>query len=183
MQQRSHKNRDYLNQPEDTSIRFIPLTKGEVAIVDADDFDNLTQWCWTFDQKTGRPFRGISKRNGIPQINILMHRQIMSAEKGQMVDHINRNPLDNRKSNLRFCNKSQNAANSVRTRSKSTSKYRGVSWAKTNKKWEAAFKFGKTRHRKHFDSEVDAAMFVDSLAHKFHGDFAILNFPYQGIQL
>lgn len=177
MLKQSRKIRDYSLQPEDQSIKYLPLTKGQRAIVDAEDFEELSQWCWTFNAKTRRPFRGIAAKEGVPQVNVLMHRQIMRAENGQMVDHINRDTLDNRKANLRFCNKSQNAANSVRTKRKESSNYRGVSWSKQNKKWEGGMLFGGIRNRRHFDSEVEAAAFVDSLAHKFHGEFAVLNFP------
>jgi len=47
---------------------------------------------------------------------IPMHRFLMNAEKGQMIDHVNRNKLDNRRSNLRFCDKSTNGMNRVATK-------------------------------------------------------------------
>ena len=63
-----------------------------------------------------------------------MHREILGAEKGQEVDHINRHKLDNRKANLRFVTSSQNKMNTGLQKN-NTSGYRGVCWYSPQSKW------------------------------------------------
>lgn len=64
-----------------------------------------------------------------------LHRYLLDAKQGEYVDHINRNKLDNRISNLRICTNQQNAMNIDVARSNSN--FKGVSYCKTNKKWRA----------------------------------------------
>lgn len=114
-------------------MKKIPLTRGKFALVDDSDFEWLSEWKWNL---TGDG-RNAERRTGghIGHI-ILMHRQIMGAKKGQLIDHINQDPLDNRRANLRFADKSINALNAKR-RSDNTSGYRGVIFNKQAGKWQA----------------------------------------------
>lgn len=70
---------------------------------------------------------------------ILLHRLIMKAKKGQIIDHINRNSLDNRKSNLRFCTARQNQYNHGIKKS-NKSGFPGVDFRKDRNKWRAIIK-------------------------------------------
>ena len=72
----------------------------------------------------------------------LLHNIILPLKKGFYVDHVNRNPLDNRRCNLRYVTPSQNSTNSS-IRSDNTSGYRGVSLNKISKKWIAKIKYRK----------------------------------------
>lgn len=85
-------------------MKTIKLTQGKIAIIDDNDFEKVNKWKWSFHH-SGYVVRGK------PQISL--HRFVMKAKKGQFVDHINRNRLDNRKENLRFCNRRQNQFNSL----------------------------------------------------------------------
>ena len=98
----------------------------EVArtLIDLDDIDKVKQYKWCIVK--GYAVRG-SDSSGI-------HRLIMNCPKGMVVDHINHNPLDNRKSNLRICTQRQNVINSSK-RSNNTSGVTGVSWNKVKGKW------------------------------------------------
>ncbi len=91
-------------QPADPSYRLIPLTQGQFAKVDPEDYDWLMQWKWcaAWDKKT-RSFRAIRSqyRTGRGPECIRMHREIMKAPKGILVDHGNHDTLDNRRFNLR----------------------------------------------------------------------------------
>lgn len=100
----------------------------------------------------------------------------MQAPKGMVVDHINHNGLDNRKANLRIATFSENRRNSRKAKDTS-SKYKGVSWHKNNKKWHAGINInGRRKHLGSFDDEIQAAKAYDEVARKYHGEFSSLNF-------
>lgn len=106
-----------------------------------------------------------------------MHRLIMNTPDHLVCDHINHNGIDNRKQNLRNCTKKQNRANS-RSLAKSSSKYKGVCWDKSCKKWCAYIKNNDKRtHLGYFEDEAEAARAHDRAAKKIRGEFAALNFP------
>lgn len=84
--------------------------KGFYAVVDASDAERVTQYDWylvssnqTVYARTGSSRVGASQR--------LMHRFIIGAKPGEIVDHINGDGLDNRRENLRLVTAAENAAN------------------------------------------------------------------------
>lgn len=95
-----------------------------------------------------------------------------------MVDHEDRDGLNNTRGNLRVCVvDSFNSANKIKCPGKS-SQFKGVAWIVRDKKWRARAVFdGKTSYLGHFDKEVDAALAYDKEAKRLFGDFALLNFP------
>ncbi len=109
-----------------------------------------------------------------------MHRIIMNCPKGMYVDHRNGNGLDNRRCNLRICDRKGNAQN-VRKKDTVglTSKYKGVSLASDSSgRWEVGINVDKKHtYLGRFDSEVDAAKCYDRAAMSNYGEFANLNFP------
>jgi hypothetical protein len=106
-----------------------------------------------------------------------MHREVIDIPEGMVCDHINRKVFDNRKGNLRPATVSQNNCN-TRKRAHTTSRYRGVSWYARLNKWMAQINAnGRRIHLGVFDDEVDAAKTYDAAARKYHGEFAVLNFP------
>jgi hypothetical protein len=114
------------------------------------------------------------------QRNRFVHRLVATAfipneDALPMVDHINRNKLDNRVENLRWCTKSTNSANS-RVRPGATSQYRGVRWSKLGKKWTARIHVrGKEIHLGCFADEKQAASAYNVAALNHFGSFAMLN--------
>lgn len=158
---------------QNNAPRVIPLTRGQFAIVDAEDYPRLSQHAWFAE---GRPdnYYAVRKENGK---SIKMHREILNAPDHLVVDHIDHNGRNNRKSNLRLCTFAQNCRNQRRLSHK-TSRYKGVHWRKRGKKWAAAIRCNnKTHHLGYFHDEVKAARAYDRAACKFHGKFASLNFP------
>lgn len=153
--------------------RLIPLTQGKFAIVDAEDYDRLSRYKWCA-VKAGGTFYAGRKKNGI---FVRMHREILCVPKGIICDHKDRNGLNNRKSNLRFCTRAQNQYNSNK-RPGCSSKYKGVNWDKMKKKWRT--RIGFERHRLHlglFEDPIDAVVTYDRKAIELFGEFAYLNFP------
>ena len=154
-------------------IRYIPLTQGKFAIVDAEDYNWLSRYDW-FATKSRQTYYAHRYSNG--KI-ISMHREIMRAPKGLICDHINHNGLVNRKSNLRLCTGKQNARNR-QARSGCSSKYKGVYWSKRYKKWRARICFNCRRiHLGYFFDEIKAALAYDDKAVELFSEFAYLNFP------
>ena len=164
-------------------FRRIPLTRGQYAIVDPDDFERLNKYKWQASQST-RSGTFYAARSTWDKVNkkkrtIKMHRLILYPPHPLVVDHINNNGLDNRRANLRVATRSQNSINKPFKKKKGThSKYLGVTWQKSINRWQAQIR-AKGNHRiiGYFDNETEAALEYDQAARKFHKDFAVLNFP------
>ncbi len=112
-----------------------------------------------------------SRKDGLN--NKLLHRIIMGEPDGKEVDHINGNKRDNRRENLRLCNKSENNRNRGK-KSTNTSGFKGVSWIKREGKWQAQISVGdgKSKHLGYFDDPETAYRSYCAAATKFHGKFA-----------
>jgi hypothetical protein len=164
----------------------VSLSQGMVAIVDPCDIDFVAQWRWFYFSGSNRSLTGYAVRNrrvGDPGHKgvVYMHRELMGAAKGLVVDHINGNGLDNRRVNLRIATHRQNCRNRRGAERNSTSEYLGVSWHKRAHKW-AAF-ICERRNRRCvstylgvFNSEAEAARAYDAEALLRFGRFASLNF-------
>lgn len=164
------------------------IRSGMMVLLDDDDFHKLEsdKWYVTVNLYTKRAVikkyigRYETKKNRPKYRQMYLSRFILSAPYGFVVDHINGNTLDNRKSNLRACTQSQNLKNRVRSKRNGggTSKYKGVykTKNKTNP-WNVDIRIlGKLVYRGSFKSELEAAMAYDAMAIKHHGEFAKLNF-------
>jgi hypothetical protein len=107
-----------------------------------------------------------------------MHRDVLNPPDHLFVDHINHNGLDNRIANLRTATPQQNSYNRIHFRKNPSSKYKGVSFKKKEKKWTAQIRYdGKSKFIGTFDSEIEAAKAYDKAAKLYHKEFAALNFP------
>lgn len=155
--------------PPNDKIRYIPLTRGLHAIVDADDYEWLSQYKWYAGspKSAGKMYARRYSPDGV----VLMHRQIMNPPKGMVVDHINGNGLDNRRCNLRICTQAENTRNR-RKPSCGQSRFIGVS--PCGHKWQATVK---GHYLGLFGDEVDAAKARDRKALELYGPHAWLNFP------
>lgn len=161
---------------EDGADVYITLTQGQITVVDSEDFKTLRNFKWFAHAQNLRGeekiFRAARKEYGG---TILMHRQIMNAPDGFDVDHIDMNPLNNRRANLRICTRSQNIANSKK-RTHSKSPFKGVSWNTTAMAWAARIGVGNKRvFLGYFNTSEEAAKAYDVAANKSFGEFARLN--------
>ena len=153
----------------------IPLTRGQVALIDDEDYELVSKYSWwAWWNKNTKSFYACSTiwLGEKKKQNIYMHRLIMRADKFTHVDHIDHATLDNRKRQLRLATPSQNQWNRGPT-SKNTSGYKGVSWDKANKKWIAFISCGGKRKNLGRRSDIhDAYHLYCEAALQLHGEFA-----------
>lgn len=153
-------------------MKEIPLTKGKVALVDDEDYERLIamgKWCFNrYPQKTKATYKMDGSRSSVA---ILMHRVIMNAPDGLYVDHIDGNPLNNQKYNLRLCSHKENMKNQRKSRS-NKSGFKGVTWKKQCKRWQVTIDHN---YIGVFKDVKDAAKAYNDAAIKLHGEFANLN--------
>jgi hypothetical protein len=154
-------------------MREIPLTQGAVAIVDDDDYEFLMNWKWNFNGGYARTLDKVSKQRKI----LNMHRVLLDANEGEIVDHVNRNKLDNRRNNLRISDCVGNARNRSKYMIDALSDYKGVSYDKKRGKYHSyiTVEKGKRVHLGHYTLEKDAAYYYNEYALKYFGEFAVLN--------
>lgn len=154
----------------------IPLSDGQIALIDQRDFHLVKRFRW-YTERNGKRLYAITFLNvGGKRTSLRMHRLIARFPPGQDVDHKNGNGLDNRRSNLRIGSRSENLANLPKRRNTS-SRYKGVCRIRTGR-WMAYINVrGKRRYLGYFDNEVDAARRYDEVAREHFGEFARLNFP------
>lgn len=148
------------------------IYKGTV-IVDAENTEKCKQHKWFIRMRNGKSMGAAGHVDG--KRSLRMHHFLFgSPPDGMEYDHINRNPLDNRKSNLRLCTTEQNQWNRGLTKA-NTSGIKGVR-KEVNNKWSS-----KIWHKRkmivlgYFDNKIDAAIAYNEHAKKLHGDFAYLN--------
>ena len=166
----------------DTSMRFVPLSRGKVAIVDACDYEEISSFRWfaSWNRNTKSFY---AKRNstidGKPCM-VAMHNQILGipvGSKQQQGDHALHDTLDNRrivngKVNLRIANTSEQAQNRGR-RSDNTSGFKGVHLHRQSGKWRARITTnGRSRSLGMFSTAEEAAMAYRAAAEVQHRGFA-----------
>lgn len=141
--------------------------KGEKFIIDSDDYLKVKNYCWRKDAH-GYIVANNKKDNN----SIKIYRLIMNANKGDVIDHINQDKTNNRKSNLRFVTKSQNNTN-IKRRKDNKSGYTGVKYDKRNLKWKAQISYNNKRiHLGTYDKIEDAINARRNAELKIHKEYS-----------
>lgn len=155
------------------------IVQGTV-LVDDEDFNEVSKFKWWLHGKYAARSVKLSEKHLISTRSVLMHRLLMNTPKGMDTDHINGNKLDNRRSNLRVCNRAENKRNTPRHIDNQTG-FKGVTTNKYSKKnpFIAAITLnGKRIYIGCFANAEDAAKAYDEAAIKHFGIFAQTNFDY-----
>lgn len=148
--------------------------KDKEVYLDDQDYAWLSAWKWevTITKKGQAAVSRGATVNG-KRKRLIMSRVIMGQPKEFQVDHINRNRLDNRRSNLRICTRAQNKAN-TEPQKNNTSGFKGISW--NIDKWRADIYIkGKRIYLGRYSSKEKAAEMYNKAAKFVWGDFAWLN--------
>lgn len=155
----------------------IQLTKGQQTIISAIDAD-LTQHKWTASAIHDIGFRAVRKSPRPERVTILLHRVILERivgrplSKTEVTDHIDGNPLNNCRENLRIATNAQNGQNRGKARS-NTSGFKGVYWHSRDGKWVAKINaYGKRKHLGGFTTPEAAYEAYCTAARELHGEFA-----------
>lgn len=143
--------------------------------VDDEDFSTLSKFKWHYHKFPTGSVGGYARRSFHSDGKVkhmLMHRQIINAQRGYHTDHINGDGLDNQKSNLRICNRSQNLSNRKMNKN-NTSGIKGVAFNKKIKKWSAQIQSNNINHNIGFyDNSHDAMIAYDAASRVLHRQFS-----------
>lgn len=159
--------------------REIALTNGGYAVVDDEDHERLAAHSW---RRSSECYAVRAERCGSRSQRIIgMHQVVLPVGPGLVPDHIDRDGLNNRRSNLRPATRAQNKANSPGHRNRGC-RYKGVSLrpGKGRTSYRASISVnGKSRFiGGSFQTEEAAAKAYDKAALEVFGEFALVNFPF-----
>jgi hypothetical protein len=158
-------------------MKRIPLTQGQFAIVDDEDYNRLSAHKWhAWWSKWNKCFYA---RCYVNRIIVYMHREVLGLKKGDKRegDHGLRNTLDNRKfvdgkENLRIATKSQNQMNRPSS-GRSSCGLKGIGWSKQKSRWRSRIMIdGKEIHLGFFTTKEAAYAAYCHGAELHHGKFA-----------
>lgn len=150
---------------------LVVLNAGRFAIVDRELRGRADGHIWIFDHG----YASKVFRNGGRPRKVYLHRFIVDVPAGSDIDHKNSIGLDNRASNLRICNRSQNLANRGKSQSNTTG-YKGVYYHRTNRKYVATMSVdNKSKYIGSFETpELASAAYARAVTERF-GEFARIN--------
>lgn len=158
-------------------MKQIPLTQGQFALVDDEDFEYLNQFKWYADKRSHTYYANTHIYKNQKNTVVSMHRIILGLTDSKIQgDHKDKNGLNNQRYNLRVCTCAQNQRNK-KAREGGSSKYIGVHWHKKGNKWQSRIKMdGNQISLGLFTDEIEAAKAYDKAAKFYHQEFASLNF-------
>ena len=150
--------------------------KNYECLIDDDDYLKLINYSWHLSHNY--PSTKIENKE------ILMHRFILNAKEGDIIDHINKNELDNRKSNLRFSNRSLNSHNRRKKIEKYSSNFYGVAKRENGTFRSIINKDGIRYNIGSYLTELEAASAYNKKAIEIYGEnYANLNILPENIKI
>ena len=153
-------------------VAYIKLTKGCEAVIDVADVPLVEGRNWYASSSKHTVYARRDEKLGDGRARISLHRIVIGAEPGVLVDHIDGNGLNNRRSNLRLATNAENMRN-ARGHLDSASGAKGVSWHKGAAKWRAAIMADRQEHYLGlFDTVESAHAAYCDAAKRLHGQFA-----------
>lgn len=158
------------NQP--TTVQIV-LSQGLFATIDASDYEQVSQYKWTALKLPHTTYaRRTWRTPDRVQHSIYLHRFLMGAEKGQQVDHIDRNGLNCVRSNMRVATPSQNQHNKGINKN-NTSGIKGVSFNKRSGKWIAVIGLDwKQFFLGYYSTKEEASIAYEAAARLLHKGFS-----------
>lgn len=159
-------------------MKLIPLTHGKVAMVDDIDYERVARYKWHYVGNSRNEYARTTIVDAGGSHKVRMHRFIMRAQPGTLVDHEDGNGLNNCRYNIRYATCGQNKMNGRR----SSHKLKGVR-QRTTGMWEARITCEhKPLYIGQFHEEITAAFAYDRKARELFGEFACPNFhpDYEG---
>ena len=158
-------------------MKSVLLTQNKFTIIDDEDYKLISDYKWCVSEKRNNTFYAVT--NTKDRKRLYLHRLIMEANKGDEIDHINHDTLDNRRSNLRITNPQQQQWNRTKGHFPCSSEYKGVhwfKWGKRHKRWKAVITVTrKTIFLGYFLHEIEAAREYDKAAIEYFGEYAYIN--------
>jgi hypothetical protein len=160
-------------------MKTIPLTQGEVAVVDDRDFYSVSQYKWSLRKIGRKKYAGRYRlmAEGFPKGSFVYLHQFLIPTACK-IDHRDGDGLNNQRYNLRSATDRQNSRGFRLKAPGATSRFRGVSWDASRQKWKAQGKTstGKTLFLGRFEEEEQAAKAYDAHALAVYEVFACPNY-------
>jgi hypothetical protein len=158
-------------------MKTITLTKGQVALVDDEDFEELNQFRWHVRWERGVRSYYVQRKIRLPngkQAAEHMHRRILGLQSGDKRhgDHINHDTLDNRRANLRIAPTFSDSIANRRKHRDNQSGFKNVYWHKYRRKFAALVcRNGKQRYVGYFNTAIEAHEAAVAAGRQLHGEF------------
>ena len=152
-------------------MKLIQLTQGYFALVDDEDYERVSRFKWSAAVRKHAVYGYRQSGPKKKRVNVMLHAFILDPPDGLEVDHVDRNGLNNRRSNLRLATRSQNLANTKLSR-RNSSGVKGVRYDKERNKWRAEISATGIRYfLGRFDTKEEACGARSEAAGRLHGEF------------
>lgn len=154
-------------------MKKVPLTQGQYALVDDEDYERVCEFKWYahYSRRT-KTFYATRKTKRPNPKHIYMHRFVMNTPESSLCDHLNHDTLDNRKSNLRNCQRSDNSMNRRGAQSNNLIGEKNICFDTKENKYIVAFEIRGIRvFRKRFNTLDEAILARNNTQKVIHKDF------------